>query len=80
MASCEKCWADAYHRSIATGRIQAECYSELIWERKQNPCTPEEQAGPDAEECEYCDRMTLHPVLKECRNPDCPYWEEDNEQ
>ena len=37
MASCEKCWNDAQGR--------AEDYQQLIEERKDNPCTPEEQAA-----------------------------------
>jgi hypothetical protein len=48
--ACEKCWADAYLRSIIEGRTQTEHYRELLEERKENPCTPEEQAGEaDAE-------------------------------
>jgi hypothetical protein len=42
---CEKCWSDAYLKAKSTGRSQAECYLELLEERKDNPCTPEEQAG-----------------------------------
>jgi hypothetical protein len=42
---CEKCWGDAYLRSYGTGRSQAECYRELLDERKDNPCTEEEQKG-----------------------------------
>jgi hypothetical protein len=45
MSACEKCWADAggsYER-----------YLELLAERANNPCTPEQQAGrellPDEE-------------------------------
>lgn len=45
MASCEKCWGDAYLRSRSTGKSQAECYYELLAERKDNPCTEKEQAG-----------------------------------
>jgi hypothetical protein len=32
----------------------------LLKEREANPCTPEEQAGPDAGICEVCDRKTKH--------------------
>jgi hypothetical protein len=37
MASCEKCWYDA------DGNYEE--YIELIEERKDNPCSPFEQAG-----------------------------------
>ena len=43
--ACEKCWADAYMRMRETGRGQAECYRELLEERKDNPCTPEQELG-----------------------------------
>ena len=45
MASCEKCWSDAYMRSYGTGKSQVECYHELLKERKEHPCTEKEQAG-----------------------------------
>ncbi|MDY6895005.1 MAG: hypothetical protein SVO01_06265 [Thermotogota bacterium] len=45
MPSCEKCWGDAYFRHRVTGKSQTECYRELLKERKDNPCSPEEQAG-----------------------------------
>jgi hypothetical protein len=45
MARCEKCWKDAYGRSIATGKDQHDCYLELLKEREKKPCTPKEQAG-----------------------------------
>jgi hypothetical protein len=50
MSVCEKCWADAYRRSIDSGKPQVECYHELLEERKDNPCTPAEQAGQWADE------------------------------
>ena len=68
MASCEKCWIDAYNRSRCTGKSQAECYEELIRERNDNPCTPEEQAGHDAKVCPICNRKTLHQYTKICMN------------
>jgi len=43
MAGCEKCWADAFRRSYGTSKSQTECYYELLEERKDNPCTPEQQ-------------------------------------
>jgi hypothetical protein len=45
MAGCEKCWGNAYMRSRMTGKAQHECYLELLEERKNKPCTPQEQAG-----------------------------------
>ena len=39
---------DAYLRSRLNGRSQAENYEELLKERKDSPCTPEQQAGTDA--------------------------------
>lgn len=52
MSCCEKCWTD----SIAMGLG----YHELLRQRVKNPCSPEEQAGPDAGECPKCKRKTLH--------------------
>jgi hypothetical protein len=45
--ACEKCWADAWLRSYVTGwvKTQAECYAELLEERKDNPCSKEEEIG-----------------------------------
>ena len=58
MAICEKCWADAMGI--------AEEYFQLLHERKDNPCTLEEQAGPEAQLCSYCNRMTVHTYTKYC--------------
>jgi len=64
MSSCEKCWADA-----ATGGD----YMRLLKSREANPCTPEEQAGPDASVCEVCGRKTMHQYTGErmcgCTSP-----------
>ncbi len=69
MASCEKCWVDAFNRSYNDPmKDQAECYSELIKERKDNPCTPEQQAGTDAKKCPKCKRMTIHQMVGSCTN------------
>ena len=62
--SCEKCWGDAFARQ--TGN-QAEEYFRLLEERKDNPCTPEQQAGQwwdpvakeDARDLEAHERATL---------------------
>ena len=42
---CEKCWGDAYLLSLDNGKSQAENYKILLEERKNNPCSPKEQAG-----------------------------------
>jgi hypothetical protein len=54
VSACEKCWRES------AGEEHAARYAELITARKANPCTPEEQAGPDARRCPFCGRMTLH--------------------
>ena len=43
--SCERCWGDAFSRSHFGGTCQADEYEKLLKERKDNPCTPREQAG-----------------------------------
>jgi hypothetical protein len=52
--ACEKCWEDAYMLSRWNGKGQAENYAELLRERKDSPCTPEQEKygnrtpeGPD---------------------------------
>jgi hypothetical protein len=77
MASCEKCWSDAYFKSRYSGKDQAECYSELIKKRENDPCTPEEQAGEDAEICPECNSKTIHQILHICMNPDCKLYYKD---
>ena len=67
MASCEKCWEDSYMRTHADPmKSQTEHYHDLITERKDNPCTPEEQAGIDAMICPKCNKKTIHPYVKQC--------------
>jgi hypothetical protein len=63
MPSCEKCWGDAYTRSVMSGQEQADIYAELLLVRN---CTPEEQAGDEATRCPTCKRMTIHAVTGEC--------------
>jgi hypothetical protein len=43
--ACEKIWADAFLRSVCSGKSQAECYRELMEECKDNPCSEAEQKG-----------------------------------
>lgn len=70
MASCEKCWGDAYMRTHTDpSKNQGEHYNDLIEERRKNPCTPEEQAGEgDADFCTKCNKMTIHQYTKQCMN------------
>jgi hypothetical protein len=53
MSACERCWADAYDPY----GDQSARYRALVAERN---CTPEQQAGRDADQCPSCKRMTLH--------------------
>jgi len=72
MASCEKCWGDAYLRTHTDPmKSQAEHYSDLIKERKGNPCTPEQQAGEDATKCPKCNKIAVHQMIEVCMN--CGY-------
>lgn len=66
MSACEKCWRDAHDSEDV-----AERYRILIEARKDNPCTPEEQAGPDARECDSCGLVSIHQWTGECMNPKC---------
>lgn len=67
MACCEKCWGDAYFRSIENPmKAQAEHYQDLINERSKSPCTPEEQAGESATECDECGRIAVHQYAFVC--------------
>lgn len=49
MTACENCWVEAQRRSYANGTFVTEEYYKLIQERKNNPCTPEQQRGDDYE-------------------------------
>jgi hypothetical protein len=42
MAACEKCWADSRNPLIGD---DSDSYRRLLEERKDNPCTPEQQCG-----------------------------------
>lgn len=46
MSACEKCWADA-------GGDMAR-YTQLLQERVDHPCTPEQQAGEDIDPTPWC--------------------------
>lgn len=46
MAVCEKCWRDAQRRAILDpSKTTAEHYNDLLKERKDRPCSVEEQSG-----------------------------------
>jgi hypothetical protein len=66
MSSCEKCWTDAGFRAASRQTSKAEEYEALMDERRDTPCTPEEQAGPEATECPRCQRRTVHQYAKQC--------------
>jgi hypothetical protein len=55
MAVCEKCWRYAYTMSRITGRLQGDCYQDVLASRAGNPCTPKEQAGEFWDEEKQCD-------------------------
>ena len=65
MLNCEKCWDDAGIRASTTGKTKMDCYHELLNERKNNPCTPKEQAGQFWDKEKQCD--------KRITNKQCPY-------
>lgn len=62
MSSCEKCWIDAARNMTGS---QPEEYHRLLNDPSRPPCTPEQQAGPDASECPNCKRWTLHQITHE---------------
>jgi len=66
MACCEQCWSDAHGLARERPGDVVEHYYRLLAERKSNPCTPEEQAGPDATVCQRCGRRTLHQYTRDC--------------
>ncbi len=45
MAACEKCWADAGMIAMLTNGSIAWEYERLSQERKDHPCSPEQQCG-----------------------------------
>ena len=52
---CEKCWADAYIRSMSSGQSQADEYTKLLKERANHPCTLRQQAGQFWDAIAHCD-------------------------
>ena len=62
MSSCEKCWRDSRYDLSSTAYHDMLAKRDGIRERK---CTPEEQAGPEATECQRCGRKTIHQITRE---------------
>jgi len=61
MSACEKCWNDAYNYGMGD---QPKKYRELLEERKDNPCTPREQAGQWWDEEKQCDSRLIKAIKK----------------
>ena len=55
MSCCEKCWGNAHTRSLETGKSQIECYTDLLMERRDKPCSAKDQAGEFWDEKMQCD-------------------------
>jgi hypothetical protein len=68
VSMCEKCWSDAGRESFFRGTNKSDEYSRIMDEREKKPCTPEQQAGPDAQVCPECYRWTIHQHTGECMN------------
>ena len=66
MSTCEKCWSDAHRRALGAYSSVTDAYHDLLKERKNNPCTPEQQAGDDARVCSRCHRRAVHQYTGEC--------------
>jgi hypothetical protein len=46
MPACEKCWDDAFRRTLTdSNKSQADHYADLLKEREHNPCSPRQQSG-----------------------------------
>lgn len=56
---CEKCWADAQSAAQHQGGEGSTHYHRLIEERKDTPCTSQEQAGPYWNEARQADQRVL---------------------
>ena len=75
MSSCEKCWADAHKTFVDPNGFVInhvpDNYRRLMNERRNNPCTPEEQSGEFAKLCPLCKRKTIHQSTGECMVKEC---------
>ena len=45
MPMCEKCWSDAFRKSMSACTDQVDEYRKLLAERQNSPCGPRERAG-----------------------------------
>lgn len=70
MPSCERCWSDS---AMARYHGDTDAYRRLLEQRGPNGCTPEQQAGPDALECQRCRRKTVHQFAGVCMVAGCGY-------
>lgn len=60
MSACEKCWSDAYLKARCQSPYdQVYWYNKLLEERKDNPCTPKQQAGQFWDEEKQCDSREI---------------------
>lgn len=75
MPSCEKCWMDSAPLGDSGTDDHAAAFRALVDARdaKGETCTPEEQAGIDAEECPLCHRDTIHQHARVCMTPNCAW-------
>ena len=60
---CEKCWADSYDPY----KEHAIAYDKLLESRKENPCSPKEQAGQYWNEEKQIDERFLNKEPSEGR-------------
>lgn len=57
---CEKCWGDAWGRVICdSSKTISQHYLDLLEERKNRPCTSQQQAGQFWDEQKQIDTRTL---------------------
>lgn len=57
---CERCWWDAWGGGHFAGcESQTDRYHQLLEERKENPCTPKQEAGSWWDEEHQCDSRLL---------------------
>lgn len=64
MSACEKCWGDAF-LAARHGEDQSDAYRRLLRERKDTPCTPEQQCGDVHERSAGACRCGKYPVKQE---------------
>lgn len=71
MSICEKCYKEATRRSHSDySKTRHEHYLDILKERKDNPCTPKEQAGQYWDEELQCDIRKINNWEKEYKMKD----------